>query len=235
MRYRWRLAALAAVALAALAAVSPAAAQERGRVIAVIADGQARAEPDVAILNAGVQADGQTAREALDGANGQMQNVLAALQGLGIAQEDIQTSGVNLFTLTAPEKPGPGGLPEVIGYRASNNVTVTIRDLSRVDAVLDAVVGAGANNLGGLHFTVSDTAAMHERALADAVGQARPLAEAIAKAAGLPLGEIESVEELSTFGGPIPAAAGKGAGLSTVEPGTLTFQVQVRVTFRVAG
>lgn len=232
----WLRLALILVALGGtLAALSPASAQTPGRTVTVIAEGEARGEPDIAFLNAGVEANGATPREALARVNDQMQAVLAALQRAGIAGEDIQTSGLNIFTMTGPPERTPAGPPVVLGYRASNFVSVTVRDLSRVETLIDALVEAGITNLGGLRFGVSDTTALHQRALADAVLQARPLAEAAARAAGLAVGEVESIEELSGFGGPAPEAALSGRGGAPVEPGMLTLGVRVQVTFRVAG
>jgi uncharacterized protein YggE len=219
--------------------VSPAAAQQPpGRTVAVISDGEARAEPDIAFLNAGVQADGATAREAMTAANRQMETVIAALQAVGIAREDIQTSGLNVFPVYENERPptpapADSGPREPTGFRASNSADVTIRDLTQVEAVLEALLNAGITNLGGLRFGVSDTGAMHAQALAEAVRAARPLAEASAQAAGLTLGAVETVEELSDFSGPTPVAQSAARG-GAVETGTLTLRVRVRVTFQVA-
>lgn len=237
MRKRWWYGGLAMIGvMIALGAGTPASAQSgpASRTITVLADGEARAEPDIAIINAGVQTDGSTPREAITKANDQMQGVIDALKGMGIAAADIQTSGLNVFPITAPPDRASGGPPPVTGYQASNNVTVTIRDLSQVDAVLDGLIEAGVTNLGGLRFTVSDTAGLHQRALADAVQAARPLAQAAAQAAGLTLGDVDAIEEVSGANVPMFGGAGKGAGSVPVEPGSLSFTVTVRVTFRIA-
>jgi len=206
-----------------------------GRTVTVISEGEARAEPDVAFVGAGVQADGATAREALGAANDSMAAILSALQAVGIAPADIQTSGLNLFSLDAP--PGPdGGAPRVTGYRAVNSVTITIRDITRAEAIVDVLLGAGATNLNGLRFGFSDEAALHQRALADAVQKARPLAEAAARAAGLSLGPVANITELGAGGpGPEFAAAQRGGGGDAVASGTLVFTVRVQVTFTVGG
>lgn len=235
---------LGVIALAAgvggvLAVSLPAGAQTpSGRMVTVVADGEARSEPDVAFLNAGVQAEGETAGEALNKANAQIQQVTAALRAAGIAEADIQTSGLNVFSVTGPPGPGNTMLPPVLGYRASNNLSVAVRNLANVNAVLDAVIAAGITNLNGVQFGIQDTTALQQRALANAVQQARPLAQAAAQAAGLTLGEIESVTELPDFAAsPAPQAAafGRGAGDSAVSGGTLTVRVRVQVSFRVAG
>ena len=243
MRSRWfRLLLALAGAGAATLMLSPASAQPlgqvQGRTITVIAEGEARAEPDIGFLNAGVEADGATPREALSRVDDQMRAVLAALARAGVAREDIQTSGLNVFSITGPpERSGPGAPPQVVGYRASNSVNITVRDLTRIEAIIDAIVEAGITNLGGISFGVRDTLALHRSALTDAMQQARPLAEAVAQTVGLTLGEVESVEEISGVGGPVPAAQFGGArsAAGPVAPGALTLQVRVQVTFRVAG
>jgi uncharacterized protein YggE len=204
------------------------------RTITVISVGEARAEPDVAFVGAGVQADGATPREALSAVNDQMASVLTAIQAAGIAPADIQTSGLNLFTLTGPPEPGTGGPPRTTGYRASNTVSVTIRDINRVETIVDVLLDAGATNLNGLRFGVADEAALHARALEDAVQRARPLAEATARAAGLTLGPVASITELSSGGGPeAQRAMGLGAGGDFVATGTLVFSVRLQVTYQV--
>jgi uncharacterized protein YggE len=214
------------------------------RSVTVQADGEARAEPDIAFLNAGVEATAPTPREALAQVNTQVQQVTATLRRLGVADADIQTSGINLYAITAPDRPavvaaGPGGptgpgTPQVVGYHASNSVSVTLRDLARVDAMLDGLLEAGITNLNGLRFGIRDTRALHERALANAVEQARPLAEAAARAAGLTVGEVTAIVEESSGGvtSDIASPAFDRSG-GAVEVGSLTLRVRVKVTFRL--
>ena len=239
-----RIAVAAAAIGGALGGAATAGAQPApSRTITVVAEGEARAEPDVAFLNAGVQADGATAREALGRANEQMERVLAALRGAGVPPEDIRTSGFNVFPQMDPREisvAAPPGVPVPAAarepsFRAFNSVNVTLRDLSRVNAVLDALLEAGITNLGGLRFGIQDTTALHARALAEAIRQARPLAEAAAQAAGLTLGEIDSISETFGGGGPAGDASAAQRGGGPIEPGSLTLQVRVQVTFRVAG
>jgi uncharacterized protein YggE len=228
-------AALAGMALSAGAAAAQPAGE--GRTITVIAEGEARAEPDVAFVGAGVQEDGETPREALAAVNDRMAGILDALRAAGIAPEDIQTSGLNLFALTGPPAPGSSGPPRTFGYRASNMVSVTIRDITRVEAIVEVVLGAGVTNLNFLRFAFADEDELHQRALADAVGRARPLAEATARAAGLTLGPVASITELGSSGA-VPqseAAFGRGGDGGFVSTGTLVFTVRVQVTFQIGG
>ena len=97
--------------------------------------------------------DAKTAREAAEANNGAMTKVLAALKAAGIEDKDLQTSRLSLLPQYAgSNRPGPNTLT---GYRASNRVTVRLRDVSKVASVIDTLVGAGANEIGGINFTVA--------------------------------------------------------------------------------
>ena len=235
-RFRVTLVLLAVVAGGLAAVPVRAQAPAVGRTVSVIADGEARAQPDIAVLTAGVEATEATPGEALTRVNEQIAGVIATLRRFGVAEDDIQTADLSLFSLVeGPDRPG-GGPPGVIGYRATNTVSVTARDLARVNALIDALVSAGITTLSGLRFDVSDRDALHARALADAVAAARPLAEAAARAAGLTLGQIASIEEVGPGGDVAARQLGLGAAPgAAVQPGTLTLQVRVRVTFLVGG
>jgi uncharacterized protein YggE len=241
-----RFLALAVVVAAALALLlawqprlGPVGAQEPSdqdrRRITVIATGNAEGRPDQATLRVGAQAVRPTAAEALAEANRVVETVLAKLDELGIPRADVQTSALNLLPIR--ERPGQPaeGEGQISGYRASDMLTVRVADLARVGQVLDGAVAAGANQVGGVHFGLGDASALHGQALQDAVGSARGEAEVIAGPLGLRVGPVLSVEEV---GGPTPvplaAPAAKVAGATPIEPGQLTAQARVRVTFAVA-
>ena len=228
--------ALVAVGMGSLATPGQVHAQAPApRTITVVSEGEARAEPDVAFLTAGVTTDADTPREALSTANARVAEVIAALRAAGIAQADIQTAGVNLFPESGPPE-RPGAAPVTTGYRAANTVSVTLRDITRVEAVIETLLAAGITNLQGVRFGVADQTALHQRALANAVQQARPLAEAAATAAGLTLGPIVTISEAISGGpGPVVSAAERGGGGGFVAGGTLSLTVQVQVTFHVGG
>lgn len=224
---------LAALLVALLAATAAGAQADRPGTVSVIATGEASAPPDIAFLSAGVEADGATAREALTKANDQIERVLAALRTFGIAPEDIQTQGLNVFTITSNPDRGDNTPPRVIGYRASNTVSITVRDITRVGALVDLLVAEGATNLNGVRFGIRDTEALKQRAIAEAVREARPLAQAAAAAANLRTGDVESITEVGGFDEPSPVAAAAQRGGDFVAGGSLTLRVQVRVTFRL--
>ena len=143
--------------------------------------------PDQAQIDAGVTSEGKTAREASDANNAAMGKVLLALKGAGIEEKDYQTSRLSLQPQyrrrTARRR------PPIVGYRASNRVTIRLRDVTKVASVIDVLVGAGANEIGGINFVVSQASKLLDDAREKAVADARRKAEIYAKAAGVTLGE----------------------------------------------
>ncbi|MCC6627382.1 MAG: SIMPL domain-containing protein, partial [Chloroflexi bacterium] len=157
--------------------------------IVVVTEGSASAQPDQAVVSVGVQVTQPTATAALAESNAKTEAVLAKLAELGVPRANIQTSGISLFPVQdAPTR--PGAEPPVVGFRASNNVTVLLTDLSRVGAILDAVVGAGANQLQGVRFTIADPSALQRQAMDEAVKKSRSQADAIAAGLGLKAGRV---------------------------------------------
>ncbi len=135
-----------------------------------------------------------------------MNKVLQALKGAGIEERDIQTSRLSLQPQYAQNRTGPS---PVTGYRASNRVTVRVRDVAKVTNVIDVLVGAGANDIGGINFTVSQASKHLDEAREKAVADARRKAEIYARAAGVTLGEPLSISEET--GAPAPLFRGKMA------------------------
>src|SRR4029453_14672495 len=121
----------------------------------------------------------------------------------GIPENPIQTSNFSVQPQYAPfrqENPEP---QRIIGYQVSNNVTVTVDDLTKVGPTLDALVRSGANQLGGIQFMVADTKPLAERARTLAVADGSAKARTLAMAAGVTLGPLMSIQE-TMVGGPIP-------------------------------
>ena len=143
---------------AALAQVAAPAADTlfRATTLNLSAYGETRAVPDMATINLGVNTEAPTAAGAMTANAVQMNKIFAALRRAGIADKDIQTTGLNLNAQYDYVQNEP---PKLRGYQASNQVTVAVRDLSRVGAALDATVTAGANQVNGISFGLADPAA----------------------------------------------------------------------------
>jgi len=191
--------------------------------------GTAKAQPDVAYVNVGIQSRGATAKEAQQEATRLMTSILARLKAMGIADKDIQTSGINVYPINDQ------GPDKITGYMANNNVNVTVNDISRAGEVLDGAIEAGANTAGGVSLGIKDPAPLEREALADAVKNARPKADAIAQAIGVQIKGVQSISEDMGFGplyvGPKAAALVEGRGPAPVMPGELTINARVNVVY----
>src|SRR3954447_7165719 len=138
--------------------------------ISVTGEATVSAPPDLAQIEGGVTTEAKTAREASDANNAAMGKVLLALKGAGIDEKDFQTSRLTLQPQYAPNRNGPNA---VVGYQASNRVTVKLRDVSKAAALVDTLVGAGANSIGGISFMVSQPSKLLDEAREQAIADAR--------------------------------------------------------------
>ena len=200
--------------------------------ISVTGEANVSVPPDQAQIDGGVTSDAKTAREASDANNAAMGKVLLALKSAGIEEKDYQTSRLSLQPESAPNR--AAGPAIIVGYRASNRVTIRLRDVTKVASVIDTLVGAGANDIGGINFTVSQASKLLDDAREQAIADARRKAEIYAKAAGVTLGAALSIAEGGT---PVPIpyrrmAAGMAAA-TPVAQGEETLQVTVAVSWAI--
>jgi uncharacterized protein YggE len=172
-----------------LLCVSPAWADPR--TITISGQGEAKAAPDEALLSAGVTTQARTAAAALSANTRAMNAVFETLRKAGIQDKDMQTSGFSV----SPQYSNDKGPQRVTSYEVSNNVSVTVENLSSLGATLDALVSSGANNIGDIAFGFRDPKGLMQKARAAAVVDAISRANVIAKAAGVTLGPITSISE----------------------------------------
>jgi uncharacterized protein YggE len=227
MRHYARLAAAAS----ALLAVPALAQTDVPPAITVSGEATLSVTPDQAQVEAGVTSDAKTARAASDANNIAMGQLLLALKAAGIDAKDIQTSRLSLQPQSAPNRSSNA----IVGYRASNQVTVRLRDITMVASTIDLLVGAGANDIGGINFMVSQASKLLDDAREQAVADARRKAEIYAKAAGVTLGAPLSISEQ---GSPDPVFRGKmmAAGpmaATAVAQGEETLSVTVIVSWAI--
>lgn len=207
------------------------------RVLHVSGEGSVRVRPDVAVLTTGVEATGPDLARVTRDANARMRKLLAALSEAGIAEKDVQTTrhDVQVERPWKNDRPGP-----ITGYTVNDEVRVTVRNLERLGPALDRVTAAGANALRGLTFEKDDPNPERARALAAAYAAARVKAEALAKAAGVTLGDVLQLGESGGMA-PIPmfkpqmmrsmeAADAAGAAVS---PGELELTARVDVVYAI--
>jgi uncharacterized protein YggE len=230
---RHRTALAAAVASGMLLAAPALADDVPPAAISVTGEATLSVAPDQAEIEAGVTSEAKTAREASEANNAAMGKVLLALKAAGTEQKDIQTSRLSLQPESAPNRPpGPNS---IVGYRASNHVTVRLHDVTKIAGTIDMLVGAGATDIGGINFSVSNASKLLDDARAQAVADARRKAEIYAKAAGVTLGAPLSISE---EGAPGPVtfrkmAVGMPASPTPIAQGEETLQVTVNVSWAI--
>jgi uncharacterized protein YggE len=183
--------------------------------------------PDAAVIRIGVNSQGKTAREASDANAKQMTSVLAAIKDAGIADRDMQTSRLSLQPQYDPNK---NGTARLLGFQVTNQVTIKIRDTDKVPTILDRAIAAGANEMSGIEFVVSEQSKLLDQARDDAIADGRRKAELYAKAAGARIGQVLSIVEEGTSPPPRPMQAMRAAGVP-VAPGEQTLRAVVTITY----
>lgn len=236
-----RFAPVAAMGLALAALPSTVTAQQAsisqsiaGTRLDITATGEATRVPDVAVITAGVTSRSSTARAALQDSANRMSEVLAALKRAGIAERDIQTSNVSL----SPEYRYPENqAPQLVGYTASNGVTVRFRDVGNSGKILDTLVAAGANQISGPNLVVDRPEAALDEARAKAVAIGRARADLYARNLGLRVVRVVAVNESGGYYAPPPPAPPmleRAQMASTrIEPGEQKLQVSLTMTFEL--
>lgn len=197
----------------------------------VTAEGTAEVKPDISNVQAGVSAQGLTSEVVRDRINDIISKVSEAVKNQGVDAKDIQTANYNInpnYDFTQGQR--------ITGYSANTTLTIKVRDIEKVDDIIDAAVSAGANNVNSLGFEVDDRSKYENEARKEAVGKAKKKAEDAAKIAGFKLGKIINYSE--NFGGvPIPLlleAQGRGGDqISSIEPGTEEVRVTVTLSYEI--
>jgi len=223
----------------ALAQTSPAGADSvfRATTLNLSAYGETRIAPDMATINLGVVGEAPTAAAALSANSAKMNRVMVALRKGGIADKDIQTSGLNLNPQYVYVQNEPAKLS---GYQASSQVTITVRDLARLGPAVDATVGAGADQVNGVSFGLADPSTAEDAARLEAVKALTAKADLYAKAAGH---KVLRLVSLSEGGGYTPApppmpvmamARMEKADATSVAPGELRVRVDVSAVYELA-
>lgn len=207
--------------------------------ITVVGEGQVAVKPDVAYITLGVQTTGATAQAAMQENANRMTQVIDRIRALGIPDQDIQTSSVDLWPVYSDQSGRPEPMlqqedtPRITGYRASNNVRITISDVSQAGTILDGVVDVGANTISGIQFSVKDDSQAKQQALAQAITQARQKADAIAQSLGVSITSVSLVQEEFSGGivAPRMAMAQDAAAGTPIMTGELEVTARVQVTY----
>lgn len=230
-----------ALFLATPLAASPALAQQAEQTprIVVTGEGTASVAPDMAVLSLTVLREAKSAREALDANSAAMAEVLAAMKAEGIAERDLQTANFSIEPqyYYPPRKEGTDPeQPRITGYMVRNSLTVRLRDLDKLGAVLDRSVTLGINQGGNIAFTNDDPSSTVTEARIAAMKDAMKKAETLTQAAGIGLGKVLEISETSGGRMPEPLAKVRSAMVEAaadvpVAAGENNYTVSVTVTF----
>lgn len=208
------------------------------RTLTVNGRGKATLTPEIVYVTIGVHTENENASEAVSANNQQSQKVADALKAFDIDEKDVQTSNFSIYPQQIYDNEG-----KFLGikYVVDNTVFVTLRDISQLGDLLDAVVKAGANSINSVQFDVEDREAAFSIARVEAVENAEKQAQELAEAAGVTLGEVQTISSYSG-GAPIPLydyKGGYGGGAAMAEagvpvsPGQMVLTVEVNMVYEI--
>jgi len=210
--------------------------QASGPVVELSVTESVASDPDIANLSAGVTTQAPTAVEAMQQNAAQMARVIAEIEAQGVARDDIQTSGISLNPQYDYDQQTRSQVFR--GYQVSNRVSVTLCDIDRTGEVLDALVAAGATDLGGISWSVDDPTAAREQARAAAFESARERAMNYAEMSGYSDIRLLQVSESGQASRPMPmvqrAAMDAVEESTPVRPGQVESSVTVSVTYETS-
>lgn len=205
--------------------------------ISVTGEGEATMAPDIALLTISVMREAKTARDALTANNDAMAAVIAAIKSSGVAENDLQTTGIQINPrYDYPQKPDGGQEAVLAAYQVTNTLTVRIRDIAKTGEILDKSVSLGVNQGGGITFSNENPAQAREEARKLAVADAIAKAKTLAEAAGVSLGNVLEISEMSFASPPMPLAQAKfraDSAAAPVEAGENAYRVQVNMIYEL--
>ena len=206
-----------------------------GTLLSVSANAEASRVPDVATISAGVVTQAVDGNAAMRQNAEQMAKVMAAIKAAGIAEKDVQTSGINL----SPQyRYVENEAPKITGFQASNTVNLKVRDIAKLGKVLDALAAQGSNQINGPSFEIDQPEPVYDEARLAALKKAQARAETYAKSLGLRVRRIVSISEGGGggFQPPMPMMAmarGKAEMDTQVSPGETKLSVNLDVVFEL--
>jgi uncharacterized protein YggE len=230
---------LAAASLAAQAqpAPAPAGAMFGATTLDLSAYGEARTAPDMATISLGVESDGATAAQAMAANARAMAQVTGALRRSDVAQRDMQTSSLSLSPQYVYAQNQP---PRLTGYKASNQLTVTVNDLSRIGDIADATVAAGATDVGQISFGLANPRSAEDTARIAAVKALEDKASLYANAVGYRIVRLVNLSEGAVWSPAPPrplmmrAAAMAAPAVTPVEAGEMKVRIDITGVFELA-
>jgi uncharacterized protein len=212
-------------------------AQPATRLLTVSGAGQVSLKPDIAYINVGVHTEKPSAAEAVAENNTNTQKLIDALKAAGVDANDIQTTN---FSIWQNMQNGPDGKSTGTIYAVDNTVYLTVRKLAQLGDLLDAAVKAGANNVNSIQFDLADKTQAMSQARTEAVKNAKTQADELATAAGVTLGDIQSIQYFDATPSPVFQGKGMGGGGAAsssipvpINPGQMQITVTVTLAYEI--
>jgi uncharacterized protein YggE len=204
--------------------------------IAISAEGKVTALPDIASISVGVMTEKKTVAEAQKENTAKMNAIIAKVKEFGVAAEDIKTTNYSIY----PQYDWVNNRQVERGFQVSQNVDVKVRDLDKIGDILAAVGELGANQIGGVSFTIDEPEELRQQARLKGLEAAKLKAQALADAAGVKLGKVVGFSESDGYV-PSPlyfakdAAQGMGGGnvAPSIESGSQDVVVNVTVLYEI--
>lgn len=222
------------LAMTASAQTPPTIAQD-GTLLSISAEAKVTRTPDIATLSTGVVTQAAEANAALRQNTEQMTRVVAAIKAAGIAERDVQTTGISINPQYRYAENQP---PTITGYQASNTLNVKVRDIAKLGKVLDALVATGANQVNGPSFEIDNPDEAYDEARVAAIKKAQSRAELYAKTLGLRVRRVVSINEGGGYAPPTPMpvmmrASAMEASDTPVSPGESALSASINVVFEL--
>lgn len=212
-------------------------AETETRQIIVTGEGRVTAAPDMAVVTLGVSDQAPEAQTAMDSVSERVRAIFQTVTDYGVAPRDVQTTSLRLDPVWERRDQDEQGPPEIRGFVATNDITLRLRDMTSLGAILQDVLASGANRFNRISFTLSDPTSARNEARREAVRDARARAELYAEAAGVSLGALI---ELSENGGSAPrpmmleTARMASDSAMPIAGGELDIVSQVRMVYAIA-
>jgi uncharacterized protein YggE len=201
----------------------------------VSGEGKVSGQPTLAEVNLGLYSEGQDVPTVQSANATKVNAIIDAMKQMGVSEADLQTSNYSI----QPKFDYNNGTQTVVGYTVSQTVTVKVRDLTKVGAVVSKAGELGANQINGVNFTIDDPSQLQQAARAKAIEDARKKADDLAKTLGVTIVRVTTFSESSPstpgpiFYGDMAAAPQAKAVAPDIQPGSLDVKSDVSVTYEI--
>lgn len=204
--------------------------------VTISGEGKVSGTPDIAKVSLGVTSEAKTVKLAQDNNTRKMNAIIAAVKALGVSDKDIQTANYSIYPKYSYDR--KSGTSSIVGYTVSQSIAIKVRKLDNVGSIISKAGELGANQVGGIQFTIDDTESLKEKAREAAIDNANKKAKVLFKKLGVKAGRIVSFDESAPGAYPVYAETyakgiGGGAAAPTIEKGSLDITVNVNLTFEI--